>query len=202
MAMGVRGWARETRGCTNRMVAHGPGRRAVVLRWASGFLPQAVLAQVGSLPPAQPGEVACAGRGVRPISDEPNVRCPDWSTDGVCPPGCRILSAQDHCGSVCTAGPTVAVIASVLVVIVFVAGMVLGTTGQQLSKDRSPRASDDGESSGQTSPSRTPNGQESGGQSRAPKRDGSQEFSSVETFENAVSESTFENAVSESGAPP
>ena len=189
--MCVRGWGRETRCGTNRMVAYRPGWRAEVLLWASAVLPEAALAQVASLAPAPPGEVACAGRGVQQISDEPNVRCPDWSTGGVCPPGCGILKAQDHCGSVCTAGPTVAIIASVAVVVAFVAGLVLGTkpAEQPLSRDGSPRASDDVEPKRGQKSGRSPNRQESGDGSTSPKLQGSHDFTSNDAFENAGAES-------------
>eukprot|EP01043_Picozoa_sp_COSAG02_P022851 COSAG02_NODE_1200_length_13909_cov_15.541202_12_plen_240_part_00 len=178
-AVGVRGRKRKWRGrcCENRMVAQGqgPGRRAGAWLWASVALPAAALAQ----------EVACAGRGVRRDPDDPNERCPDWSTDGICPENCAIKSQQDHCGTVCTAGPTVAVIASVLVVIVFLAGLVFGARPVEGKlSDESPEAR--------------------GGSLKARKQETSvrsDDFTSNQAFENAVSDvpsiGAFENAGAE-----
>lgn len=166
--MGVRARERESvrrgaRCCDSRMVAQarGPRWRAGAWLWANAALPAAALAQ----------EVACAGRGVQPNPDNPAERCPDWSTDGVCPENCAIKTHQDHCGSVCTAGPTVAVIASVVVVIAFVAGLVFGARPVEHPRNRdSPTARD----RAQRPRSRSPT-----------KRD---DFISKEAFENAVAE--------------
>lgn len=180
--MGGRGRGRH---CTNRMVVQAPGWRATLWLWTPSLL--SVLAS------SVEDEVICAGRGAK--SSEGAV-CPE-STTSVCPPGCEVLSSQDHCGSVCTAGPTVAVIASFLVVIVFIAGMVYGTRPQARRSGEGPSTLQEEKDVTSLRDSWTPQDVSSEILSSdvSSKKKGD-EFTSTDAFENALAEENPNNDAS------
>lgn len=63
----------------------------------------------------------CAGRGAFSVN---GTRCPPDDSSGPCPPGCDAY--EQDCGNSCDPwASTVAIIASVLVVLVFVGGVVV-----------------------------------------------------------------------------
>jgi hypothetical protein len=203
----ARSTGRRRRGARagDRMVASLEGNRR--RRRCSLFRPPAIwlACVICRLAPAAAqsiGEDMCAGAGK--VSSVTGLRCPEGTdADGVCPPDCEVLAYKDHCGGACSAGPTIAVVASVVVLLAAVAGVAFPMLRE--SSQSSSREDGDVESPSRGSKRKSPRARAAAGSAgarRGPKgsfpdrRDGS--ISPRAAFETDQEGTSFENAIAES----